>query len=691
MIARQNEEAQGAGRPATLQPLAHSRPMTNSSTNHSSFRKDINGLRAWAVIAVVLYHFSVPGFTGGFVGVDIFFVISGFLMTRIISEGLGKRRFSLRRFYAARARRIIPALTGLCATLMAAGWFLLPALEYRHLAKHAAGSLLFLSNFLLRNETGYFDIDSHEKWLLHTWSLSVEWQFYLVLPLILLAIWKLRPSKTLLTTTVALGFIGSLALSITLTPNQPSTAFYLLPTRAWELFAGGLLCLLFTRPVANGKLLELGGFALIIGSIVLFDSATPWPGYWALVPVTGTMMVLIASRSDSIWTGTRLAQWFGDTSYSIYLWHWPVAVALLYIQRHEQPVAVLIGLGLSLLLGYASFRFIESPTRRPALSKKIALRPLGLAAATIMVLLLALTVRFNDGLPHRLPHVEAIAQEAVNQNPRRDDCHIKRGVQSPSCVYGGSDLAAIVVGDSHAASVVRAVEAALPSPRLSVMEWTYSSCPTLLGAKRHPDSHSADSQCGQFNEWVRTKLEAAPQHIPVIIVNRTSSYALGPNEARRADERRPEVYFSRPYDVPSPEFLEEYAAHLIDSACEFAKSRDVYLVRPIPEMRIDVPRAMSRAAIFGQELRISVSLDEYQARHDLAWAAQDEASRKCGVKILNPLPYLCQGERCWGDLEGRPLYTDDDHLSEFGNRLLVPMFKQVFERLDHPIAATPLH
>jgi len=171
----------------------------------AAFRSDINGLRAWAVIAVIFYHFSIPLFNGGFVGVDVFFVISGFLMTGIITRGLmsDEKKFSVLHFYMARVRRILPALFVLCFLLLMAAYFLLGAIDFTSLALHVGSSLLFVSNIVYWLEAGYFDVDSFEKWLLHTWSLSVEWQFYLLLPLFLLLLWKIHPSKRCL----SVGFI----------------------------------------------------------------------------------------------------------------------------------------------------------------------------------------------------------------------------------------------------------------------------------------------------------------------------------------------------------------------------------------------------------------------------------------------------------------------------------------------------
>lgn len=276
------------------------------------FRLDINGLRTWAVVAVVLFHFGIPGLKGGFVGVDIFFVISGFLMTGIVVKGLESGNgFSILGFYLARARRILPALIALCTALLALGWLTLSTVDYSKLSTHIIVSLAFLSNVKFWREAGYFDAASHEKWLLHTWSLAAEWQFYLVLPLALMLVWKLRPTRQAITVTVAIGLVTSLALSVLLTPRMPTAAFYLLPTRAWEMLAGGLVYMLADRATLTSrqrKSAEWLGFALLIGAIVGFDGAMSWPGYLALVPVAGSVLVLFAAQQHSIFTGGVLAQ-----------------------------------------------------------------------------------------------------------------------------------------------------------------------------------------------------------------------------------------------------------------------------------------------------------------------------------------------------------------------------------------------
>lgn len=321
------------------------------------FRKDINGLRAFAVIAVVLFHFNTSWMPGGFAGVDVFFVISGFLMTGIIFRGIEQQNFSILDFYIARANRIIPALALLCLALLVFGWFYLTPLEYRALGKHATSSVVFLSNFTYWTEAGYFDPASHEKWLLHTWSLSVEWQFYIIYPLILLALRKfvsIQTLKLLLVVGTVLGFM----FCVIATYKSPSAAYYLLPTRAWEMMIGGVAYLYpFTLQENRKKLVEWTGLALVVGSYFFISADNPWPGYLAIFPVVGSFLIIQAQRNDSIITGNIIFQKLGAWSYSIYLWHWPIVV-IIYIFSLPNYY-IYLGIALSILLGYLSYKYVE--------------------------------------------------------------------------------------------------------------------------------------------------------------------------------------------------------------------------------------------------------------------------------------------------------------------------------------------
>jgi peptidoglycan/LPS O-acetylase OafA/YrhL len=655
--------------------------MINKIENQSNFRFDINGLRAWAVMAVTLYHFGVPGFNGGFIGVDVFFVISGFLMTSIVVSGLERSAgFSILAFYMARARRIFPALMALCVVLLVLGAGCLTYVDYKPLSKQIITSLTFLSNIAFWREAGYFDSAGHEKWLLHTWSLSVEWQFYLLLPLLLQASWKLFPGRKLITLILTLGFFFSLFFSIFITPLEPTAAFYLLPTRAWEMLAGGLVYLLahqINLCKRHQVVMEIFGFGFIIAGIIWFDSLTPWPGCYALVPVFGAGLLLIAARQQSFLSGNFLVQWLGTRSYSIYLWHWPIVVALVFVELKESPIWISIGLLLTLVLGHFSFVWIETRFRKESDKFHFGLRVPALCLVSLLILVLSIGIYLSNGVPGRFsPVVELMASEQNNINPRKDRCLSHDKIDSPSCVYGGNHLSAVLIGDSHADAVVTALAAAIPDPNNGIMEWTYTACPTIRGVM----PVNGLGVCGGFVDWVIKNSETIAKEVPLVIVNRTTYFAIGNNNKLESSVNKPRVYFNQLYVSATPEFLNEFSERLVDTACLLAKNHLVYLMRPLPEMNVEVPKVMARNMMMGnKDVDISISLDEYHRRHDFIWEAQNVARDRCGVKILDPLPYLCSKGRCNASRDGRPLYFDDNHLSEFGNKLLVPMFEEVFK------------
>lgn len=647
------------------------------ATRATGFRGDINGLRAWAVMAVVGYHFGMLGVTGGFVGVDVFFVISGYLMSGIICTGLQSGNFSIWRFYLARAQRILPALIVVVAAVLVVGWFIMMPSEYERLGKHAWKSLWFSSNLRYLRESGYFDSDAHDKWLLHTWSLSVEWQFYLLLPVLLGIVWRLFPRRSALISAHVILLLASFVTCVMLTYVQPSKAFYVLQARAWEMLLGGLVFMLGgsgQRSPLGGRMLEAAGFTLIVAAILGLDTASRWPGWLALLPTLGAVLVLLARREQSWWTGGRVVQWLGTRSYSIYLWHWPLVAALAYCELLDDPLWLALGLGVSLLLGQLSYGLVEGPARR-ALSR---MRPRRAALCLLLALTLGVIVAQlvdRGGGAQRLPAtVTAIDAQRNNRNPRHDEC-LDVG---KACVFGGERIVAMVMGDSHADALVTAVQMALPDTRKGLYFRGVNSCLLVFGAKL-VDAGSADD-CSHLNEDLRAGIDSLHPGAPVIVINRTSVYAQG--AVTKADgplpPGRPWVFFSGPRDSATPEFLAEFRQHYLDTACRIARQHPLFLMRPIPEMPVSVPEAMGKAVLLGRSREVTLPLEQYHRRHAFVWRLQDEAHERCGAQILDPLPYLCDDQRCHSSKDGLPIYSDDDHLTEFGNRLLVPMFATVF-------------
>lgn len=484
------------------------------------FRSDINGLRAIAVISVVLYHFGVPGFTGGFAGVDIFFVISGFLMTGIIFRQTGNSTFNLIGFYLARAKRIVPALAVLCMVLLAGGWFLLIPSDFKELGKHAASSIGFLSNVMYWKEVGYFDTASHEKWLLHTWSLSVEWQFYIVYPLIIIAARKLFGFNSTRLLLIAVG-IGSFALCLYASLRSPNAAFYMLPARAWEMIAGGLI---YLYPVQlkdiYKKLASIIGLIMIAFAIFALTKADVWPGWLALIPVLGTVLVIYGADQKSIFINNYIAGWIGEASYSIYLWHWPIVVLVGYYGLSGSLGVMVSGITASIILGFLSLNFIEKPTRNPKVSVS-AVGYLGCYVGLVLVVAIAGAAPYAmNGIPGRAAVADRadFAQYFENSAPNwayfkihkipetyRYDCDFYdmdsffagRATNephpqiSPTCYTPTTKSVVMVWGDSHAQQLLYGLKQDLPRD-VSILQVASSGCVANIPDPQSPDNKYCD-------------------------------------------------------------------------------------------------------------------------------------------------------------------------------------------------------
>lgn len=325
------------------------------------FRKDINGLRAIAVLSVVLYHFGVPGFGGGFAGVDVFFVISGFLMTGIILTRAENGTFNLAEFYLERARRIIPALAVLCMSVLAFGWFYLIPTDFNTLASHVQSSVLFYSNIDYFHNINYFDSSSKEKWLLHTWSLSVEWQFYIIYPILIMLLRKVVSERNM-PFILAFFMLASLIASCHMVSVNKSSAFYLLYYRAWEMLAGGAIFSISSIiKIKRAREFKFLGILLFIGSVMLFNNMSSWPGINAVIPVFGGAIFILGCSSNFFITDNVVFQYIGKISYSVYLWHWPIFVYINFM-GFDGSAYVISAIVLSFLIGSLSYHLVERPS-----------------------------------------------------------------------------------------------------------------------------------------------------------------------------------------------------------------------------------------------------------------------------------------------------------------------------------------
>jgi len=639
--------------------------MSDTAQPRLGFRADINGLRAIAVLAVLAYHFAIAPFGSGFVGVDVFFVISGYLMTGIILGRLDRGTFSVIGFYLDRARRIVPALVVLVAAVLALGAWILLADEYLILAKHAGSSVTFLSNLLYRSEGGYFDPGLDQKWLLHTWSLSVEWQFYILYPLLLLALVKLLPRRWLVPVLVALT-LASFANMIALSPTTPDAGFYLLPPRAWEMLVGGLV---FTSPPTSAPLsrpAQLAGLALILAATIAFAPAA-WPNAGTLLPVLGTALVILAGRSDSRLTGNPVAALVGINSYSIYLWHWPVVTLLKRLGHAGEWPWILAGVAASFLLGHLSWRFVErigqSHKERPRIhTGRIAFDWRAHAAYALPVAALVVVsagIWKARGVPQRFyAEVQAVTQDAMPAGlAEAADCFSHIASVPASCVLGAvkQPVLATVLGDSHAESMLRAVIAAVPSGAKGAVAYTaYADCPPVL----ETTVVKGGSQCAAFNRRYLDP-QTAKRSVPLVLIGRWSNYLA-----------RPEFRFAGGPDFPKA---------LYGSMCRLAAAGPTYATLPSAEFPFWVSRELQHRLIADpQAPEITEPPAAYAARNATIIAALHRAAQDCGLKLLDPRPLLCPNGTCQGSRDHRALYRDEHHLSIYGADLLVPLFRPVF-------------
>lgn len=449
------------------------------------YRPDIDGLRAVAVCSVLLFHAFPTLLPGGFTGVDIFFVISGFLITTIILGPLERGTFDPRDFYARRVKRIFPALALVLASTLALGWFALLPGDLALLGKHTVAGAGFFSNFALWSEVGYFDPSAESKPLLHLWSLAVEEQFYLVWPALLVTAHRRRwPMTTLLGAIAAASF----ALNVGLVERYPAAAFYLPLSRFWELILGGTLATSSTRPAVvpsawSRHALSIGGCVSIVAGLACTNNARPFPGWWALLPVLGACALIGAGPSgflNRFVLSTRPAVAIGLISYPLYLWHWPLLV-FARVRAGDEPsvqarVAVLVVSGVLALLTYL---LLEKPVRFRFGSQRMTITALGAAIGACAAM--GLVTQTEDGFGARLVGTDlAYASHAYDfrADGRVGECWVSNG--APADAYSRlCDAGDVLVwGDSHAARLVPGLASVLEAP---VAQLTRDACPPALG------------------------------------------------------------------------------------------------------------------------------------------------------------------------------------------------------------------
>jgi peptidoglycan/LPS O-acetylase OafA/YrhL len=652
--------------------------------NGNIYRADIDGLRAIAIAPVVLYHASIPPFSGGFVGVDVFFVISGYLITSLIVAQIDSDDFSLRDFYLRRIRRIFPALFLMMAFCSAVGWLWLMPEDYNLLGQSIFATVLFSSNILFWRQSGYFDAPLGERPLLHTWSLGVEEQFYVAFPIFLILICRYFPRARIKITLVLC--LLSFALNILTVKQHPAAAFYLAPPRVWELFIGALLAMGVVAPSRTAIWREAAciiGVSLIGGAVFGFSNETSFPGFAALLPTLGAALI-IWGGSAGRGSITRLLShpgpvFVGKISYSLYLWHFPLLAFGSYIVTPGLSLAVRIALvALSIILAVGSWLYVEQPVRQSRWIFGNTKAVFGAAAAAIVLFgSFGFAAHFANGFPSRMDREDRqIMAGKDDSGPDRYQCFMSDPIdiiRRPPCRLGtddGSPPQFALWGDSHAESLRVAVGGAAERARRAGLYIGSSGCIPQLSIERKDIP-----QCRQLNDAIFRYLVSIPSIEAVILSGRWGLWAEG-SRYKRESGTRVRLATASGVLLDNREALaaglERVVAELI------AAGKKVWLIGPIPEIGYNVPRSLHNDLLGIAGIDIRPTLEEFNDREGFVVALFAKIARKYSVGVIWPHEVLCDTGRCQIQRDGRPLYVDEQHLTRSAARSISTIFDPIF-------------
>lgn len=646
-----------------------------------SYRPEIDGLRAVAVLPVIFFHAGFETFSGGFVGVDVFFVISGYLITSIILSDLRADKFSLVRFYENRARRILPALFLVLAVSFFIGWFMLFPEDMEDFSKGLIATVGFVSNFFFWNRTGYFDTAAELNPLLHTWSLAVEEQYYFLFPLFLMALWRKAAPKIGLAL-CALGVASLVAAEVALRVDREA-AFFLLPFRLWELAIGGYAAyfLLKRPPVPMPAVRELAGaagLALILGAVFLFDEHTPFPGLYAVVPTLGTALIILFV-SPSTLVGRLLSSapfvGVGLISYSAYLWHQPLLAFARYRSLSEPPLwAVLAICVITFVLAYFSWRFVEAPFRRKqegfsrrtiflaSLAGGLCLSGLGVAGLTTD----GFKGSFIAGLDERQKAVWDGRGEASAQ--RRPPCHFAiTGGTAPSleakflACAKTHGKAIVILGDSHAMDLFNAAAATWGAP--FIVSSAIAGC--------RPDGTSKLETChyDDFEQFLIRHKDAVDR----VIYNQAGLYLVSDTGGRPPHRS---MFRRRNLSVYQPNIagIDAVAAYLK----RLANYADVIWAGPWlePHMNATVLRRLALNCI-ARSIPVKPEIvDTFQL---LDSVIKERVGRDRQIKYVSTMQALgFDASKDFYDCDG-PYWSDGHHWSDAGERRFGPRLEDVVQ------------
>ena len=628
----------------------------------SLYRPDIDGLRAFAVLSVIVFHAFPDTLRGGFVGVDIFFVISGYLISSIIFQGLRDKSFSFSDFYARRIRRIFPALILVMSSLLLLGWFYLLPEEYEQLGKHTTAGAAFIENFVLRKESGYFD--SELKLLLHLWSLAVEEQYYLLYPLLIWGAWRLKLN---LLWVLAILFLCSLGINIARVHEHPEGTFYFPYTRFWELWAGAFFAYLkifpgkikIENPLVKNSCSGLG-LVLLIVSILLIRKEFAFPGTWALLPVAGTCLMICAGESwiNRKILSNRLVVYVGLISYPLYLWHWPLLTFGRIATDGALEFAPTAGiLVLSFVLAALTWQLVEKPIR---FGKKTKTKIICLVSLMVLLGVAGHYINKQDGIPFRFSehlNKNTLPFDVYGSNPIEVYAKSDKGSLFGTALSSGVKASVLFIGDSNLEHYYPRVAELITKQADKTKGGIFiigSGCFPAMVKYTNRFSHCNDLTAHAY-EFIKNK----PEIDSVVFTASLSQYFSK------------DMYLART-TLDGFEPSQAFRAQLLNKLAAEMKNisgmgKKTYLILNIPVgSELNPKKMLAKRSISGMTVYSADGIARAQLDKDYGETQKDliRIAREVGAQIIDPKDILCNADFCPSrDSNGQPIYYDNYHLN----------------------------
>ncbi|MDK2778508.1 MAG: acyltransferase [Pseudomonadota bacterium] len=643
------------------------------------YRAEIDGLRAIAVIPVILFHAGFESFSGGFIGVDIFFVISGYLITSILIEDIKANNFSIIRFYEKRARRILPALFFIILLCIPFSWLWMLPNQMKEFGQSLIAVSLFSSNFLFWKQSDYFSAATDEKPLLHTWSLAVEEQYYLFFPILLLLAWSLGKKNLLFIIIVLSG--SSFLLSEWGWRTDSTANFYLAPTRAWELLIGSIIAFFIKeKGVKKSNTLSLVGIIAIVISIFFYNKTLPFPSSYTILPVLGSALIILYGEKGTIVSRILSSKPFisiGLISYSAYLWHQPIFAFTRIKMITEPSLPLMASLStLSLILAAGTWKYIEKPFRKSTIRTKpfVTLSII----ATSSLLIIGYSLHSSDGALDRFrstPIYKIIKTEEENRKDNRQACN--KSDQFPYCVIGDQDNVSIaIVGDSHSSALWAAFSDFGIKNKKGFIGIANAGCPPSIGTYVNPvekkPCNSINTKNLQYlitDNRIKTVILAARWTLPI----EKTRYNNGIGGIEKGDEFWLDTLSDNGEKITNKEskrkqlVLNSYQI-FIDKL--ISSGMQVIVIRPIAEMGFNIPDIYARMLIKNpKQKNITIPYDIYIERNKLvnnSFDSLESIYKEHDLSFINPNIDNCleKSNICYGVKNGNILYFDDDHVTK---------------------------